>query len=100
MFRSLFNYLIFPGFLFSACVGLIAGWIDRKVSARIQWRSGPPWYQNFADIFKLFGKETIFPAGAKLSFLLAPCLGLFSLTLAAAILGRVMLYPAQTFIGD
>ncbi|MBU4346289.1 MAG: NADH-quinone oxidoreductase subunit H, partial [Candidatus Omnitrophica bacterium] len=65
--RLLFNYLIFPGFLFSAFIGLMAGWIDRKVTARIQWRVGPPWYQNFVDIIKLLGKETIVPETAKLT---------------------------------
>jgi NADH-quinone oxidoreductase subunit H len=98
--RVLFSYFIFPGFLFSACVGLIAGWVDRKVTARIQWRVGPPWYQNFVDIIKLLGKETIVPQGARLTFLLSPYLGLLGLVLAATILGRGVLLPAEGFIGD
>ncbi|MCM8782445.1 MAG: NADH-quinone oxidoreductase subunit H [Candidatus Omnitrophica bacterium] len=49
MIKLLFNYLIFPGFLFSAVIGFLAGWLERKISARIQWRKGPPWYQNFVD---------------------------------------------------
>src|SRR5512143_3083952 len=36
--------------------GLLIG-IDRKVTARIQNRSGPPIVQPFYDTFKLFGKE-------------------------------------------
>jgi len=98
--KILFNYLIFPGFLFSACVGLIAGWVDRKVTARIQWRLGPPWYQNFVDIVKLLGKETIVPEGAKLTFLLSPCLGLLSVVLLATILGKAIISPSESFIGD
>jgi len=98
--KLLFNYFIFPGFLFSACVGLIAGWVDRKVTARIQWRVGPPWYQNFIDIVKLLGKETIVPEGAKSTFLFSPFLGFLSLILVATILGRSILLPAQSFIGD
>ncbi|MBU0548376.1 MAG: NADH-quinone oxidoreductase subunit H [Candidatus Omnitrophica bacterium] len=98
--RTLFNYLIFPGFLFSACVGLIACWIDRKVTARIQWRVGPPWYQNFVDIVKLLGKETIVPAGAKITFLLSPVLGLLSTILVATILGVTVRLPLESFIGD
>ncbi|MBU0709520.1 MAG: NADH-quinone oxidoreductase subunit H [Candidatus Omnitrophica bacterium] len=97
---NLFTYLIFPGFLFSACIGLIAGWVDRKVTARIHWRVGPPWYQNFVDIVKLLGKETIVPAGAKMTFLLAPYLGLLSLTLVAAALGSNILSPLEGFVGD
>lgn len=98
--KILFNYLIFPGFLFSACVGLIAAWVDRKVTARIQWRVGPPWYQNFVDIVKLLGKETIVPEGAKLTFLLSPCLGLLSVVLVATILGKAIISPSESFIGD
>lgn len=98
--KPLFNYLIFPGFLFSASIGLLAGWIDRKVTARIQWRVGPPWYQNFVDIVKLLGKETIVPEDAKLTFLLAPFLGLLSLVLVATILGQNIILPEESFIGD
>jgi NADH-quinone oxidoreductase subunit H len=98
--KLLFNYLVFPGFLFSAVIGLFAGWIDRKVTARIQWRLGPPWHQNFTDIIKLLGKETIVPEGAKLTFLLSPFLGFLSLTLGATILGQAVFFSGQGFIGD
>jgi NADH-quinone oxidoreductase subunit H len=96
----LFNYLIFPGFLFSAIIGLLSGWVDRKVTARVQWRKGPPWYQNFMDIIKLLGKETIVPHQAKLTFLAAPLFGLLSVVLVATILGRIIIFPFQSFIGD
>ena len=100
MLKLFVQYLIFPGFLFSACVGLIASWIDRKVTARIQWRVGPPWYQNFSDIIKLLGKETIVPQGSKLTFLLSPCLGFLSAILVATTLGRSVIYPQESLIGD
>ena len=54
-----FYLLVFPGLLFSAVLGLLVGWVDRKVSARVQFRVGPPLFQNFNDFFKLLGKETI-----------------------------------------
>lgn len=38
--------------------GLLAG-IDRKVSARMQGRIGPPVLQPFYDVLKLFQKETL-----------------------------------------
>lgn len=38
--------------------GLLAG-IDRKLSARMQGRKGPPLLQPFYDVFKLFSKEPI-----------------------------------------
>jgi NADH-quinone oxidoreductase subunit H len=100
MLKLIFNYLIFPGFLFSACMGLIACWVDRKVTARLQWRVGPPWYQNFVDIIKLLGKETIVPEGARSTFLLAPYLGLLSLILVAMILGRSIFSPLENSTGD
>lgn len=98
--KLLFSYLIFPGFLFSACVGLIAGWVDRKVSARLQWRVGPPWHQNFTDIIKLFGKEVIIPEGSRFTFLAAPYLGLTGVVLASTILGGALMSGALSFTAD
>ena len=98
--KLLFNFLIFPGLLFSATIGLVAGWVDRKVTARLQWRVGPPWYQNFVDIVKLWGKETIVPEGARRTFLLAPYVGFLSLALVATILGRALLWPQEGFSAD
>jgi len=100
MLKILFQYLIFPGFLFGAVVGLIAGGIDRKVTARLQWRVGPPWSQNFIDIIKLFGKEIVLPQGVKATFLLSPYFGLIGASLVAAILGSAMLWPSSSFGAD
>jgi formate hydrogenlyase subunit 4 len=44
--------------------GLLAG-IDRKLSARLQGRFGPPVLQPFYDVFKLLEKEPITVAGAQ-----------------------------------
>ena len=99
--RYLVDYLIFPGFLFTAVVGLLTTWVDRKVTARIHWRVGPPWYQPFADTVKLLGKEVIVPAGArKTGFLLMPIVGLAAATLASTILWKANLDPGNSFIGD
>ena len=100
MIKLLFNYLIFPGFLFAATAGLFACWLDRKISARLQWRIGPPWHQSFTDIFKLLGKETIVPQGVRATFLIAPCIGLLSVVLVAAILGQAIISPVSGFSGD
>jgi len=96
----IFNFLIFPGFLFTCVVGLFACWIDRKISARLQWRVGPPWYQSFIDIIKLTGKEVVLPQGAKITFLLSPYLGLIAIVLVANNLGRAILSPISSFSGD
>ena len=98
--NTIFSYLIFPGLLFSAVIGLLSCWVDRKVSARVQWRVGPPWHQNFTDIIKLLGKETIVPAGDRITFLLAPFLGVLSLVLVTTMLGRSIIAPFQSFVGD
>lgn len=99
--KYLINFLIFPGFLFTAVVGLLTTWVDRKVTARVHWRVGPPWYQPFADTVKLLGKEVIVPAGAKSTgFLIAPVIGLAAATLASTILWMSSLYPTTSFVGD
>jgi NADH-quinone oxidoreductase subunit H len=99
--RLAFAFLIFPGFLFSAGIGLVLTWVDRFVSARVQWRKGPPFYQPFADILKLLLKETVVPEGAaRTAFLLAPILGLISMCLLAVLLFFVNFYPQASFVGD
>ncbi len=99
---NILHYLIFPGFVFAALVGLISGWIDRKVTARIQWRVGPPWYQNFADIAKLFGKDVLVPGKGSAAFLSAPLLGLAAAALAATAIGLAFISPSPEagFVGD
>ena len=96
---GIFNFIIFPGFIFSALIGLIAGWVDRKVSARIHYRVGPPWHQNFTDIVKLLGKEVIVPQ-KKLFFLLSPVLVVVSSSLAAGIIGRDIISSSNSFNVD
>ena len=101
MLEALFNYLIFPGFLFAAAVGLLATWVDRKVTARLQYRVGPPWFQPFADIAKLLGKETMVPAGAaRTIFFGAPLVGLAGATLVAPLLWLTGGQAGLTMVGD
>ena len=38
--------------------GLLAGW-DRRISARMQSRRGPPILQPFYDVLKLWHKENL-----------------------------------------
>lgn len=97
----LFLFLIFPGFLFSGSVGLLAGWVDRKVTARLQWRKGPPWYQNYIDIMKLFYKETLVPKGASVGvFFTMPLVAMASATLVSTILLVINNSPRSSFVGD
>jgi len=96
----LFYLLVFPGLLFTAFVGLIVGWVDRKVSARFQFRVGPPLFQNFNDFFKLLGKETIVvKEGMPALFLIAPLVALAMIVLVSSMVGSALFYN-QGFGGD
>ena len=101
-FEYIFLFLVFPGFLFSSAMGLIAGWVDRKVTARLQWRVGPPWYQNFVDVIKLLCyKETLLPQGvSKVIFLGMPLVAVTAATLVSTMVLVMNAAPARSFIGD
>ena len=95
-----FVYLVVFGFAATAILGLITSWIDRKVTARVQYRVGPPFLQPVYDIVKLLGKETVIPAGAsKVTFLIAPVIGI-SGVIAVATLFWVNQFFSEGFMGD
>jgi len=98
--QNLFWILIFPGFLFTACFGLVASWIVRKVSALVQWRVGPPFFQPFYDVMKLTGKEILIPQDAQRTvFMTSPLVGLAGVLLLSTMLWRTAI--SQTaFVGD
>jgi len=102
MIKLFFNFLIFPGFLFTAIAGLAASWIDRKVTARIQWRVGPPWYQPLIDLVKLSIKEITVPRTAsKELFFISPMIGLSAVTLVSTLVWLANIGPASKgFSGD
>ncbi len=90
----IFFLLVFPGMLFSIAVGLTLSWVDRKVTALVQWRHGPPLLQPFWDVVKLLGKEIIVPAEAwTRGFLTLPFVA-FAAAAAAATLVWLALLPA------
>jgi NADH-quinone oxidoreductase subunit H len=101
MLRYIFYYLIFPGFFFLAAAGMLVSWIDRKLTARLQWRMGPPFFQPFYDLRKLFEKETILPQGGNtMVFILAPVLMLLAIVLVSNMLLLPVLLPGTGFTGD
>ncbi|MDD3726017.1 MAG: NADH-quinone oxidoreductase subunit H [Candidatus Ratteibacteria bacterium] len=74
-------------------IGMLAMWVDRKLTARLQFRVGPPWYQNFADFIKLAGKEVLIPEKANtFMFVASPILGL----IASGIAGTMILLVFKT----
>ncbi|MBN2464506.1 NADH-quinone oxidoreductase subunit H [candidate division WOR-3 bacterium] len=96
-----FAFVVFPGVIFTAGVGLLLTWVDRFVSARVQWRKGPPVYQPFADMLKLLLKQTVVPAGAsKVTFLIAPLIGFTAMCITAVLLFYVNFFPGDSFVGD
>jgi len=99
--QNLFWILIFPGFVFTVVVGLLATWVVRKVSALVQWRVGPPFYQPFVDVMKLAGKEVLIPEEAQRTlFIMAPVVGFAGILLLATMLWRIAIAPTQMFVGD
>jgi NADH-quinone oxidoreductase subunit H len=94
-------YLVVFGFLLTATMGLLASWFDRKLTARLQYRVGPPVLQPLYDILKLLNKETLIPVGANwITFLFAPLIGLASVMVVSAILWASNINPQHTFVGD
>ena len=97
----LFHLLIFPGFLFTAVLGLFLSWLDRKVTARVQMRVGPRLLQPFYDIIKYMVKETCVPEGAsRLAFLGAPVAALAATIVSATLLWQSTFFPQKAFAGD
>jgi len=94
-------YLILFGIVLTALLGLTASWVDRKVTARVQYRVGPPFLQPLLDIVKLTGKETLIPAGtSRTVFLAAPVVGLAGVVLFSTILWVNNFFPQEGFLGD
>ncbi|MBZ4649933.1 NADH-quinone oxidoreductase subunit H [Thermosipho sp. (in: thermotogales)] len=80
--------VLFTGFF----VGLTLEGVARKVIARIQRRYGPPWYQNFIDLFKTFSKHGI-THGWIFDFGVLMALGGTIATLAFVPLGNLIAFP-------
>jgi len=102
MGASLFYFFIFPGLLFAGITGAFLSWYDRKITARVQFRKGPPLLQPFYDFFKLLlVKETILPKhGSPLIFVLAPVFSVFGATMAGVFILLPLFNITTGFRGD
>ena len=97
----LLAYFVFPGLLFASVFGLLFMGIDRKVTAHMQHRIGPPVWQEFLDFGKLLGKEDITPAAAQgVMFTLAPLLALGAVVAVMLLLPINSAQPALTSVAD
>lgn len=82
-------------------LGLLYKGFDRKITAMMQSRIGPPWRQPFRDIKKLFMKETIIPDTAvPWLFNLAPLVALITPLIALAYLPLGPFQPIFEGYGD
>ncbi len=101
MTKEIFYFLIFPGLLFAGVIGGFLSWFDRKITARVQFRQGPPVFQPLYDFVKLLAKETIIPKyGSPITFLLSPVFALFGATLAAVFILLPAFGIESGFAGD
>ena len=96
---DLLALLVWPGLVSGALLGWLYMWLARKLTARLQGRQGPPFYQPFFDFIKLLGKETIAPAGISRLYYLLPWVSLVSVLFALALIPAPG-NPMQSFTGD
>jgi len=86
--------VVFPGLTSIAILGALLGWMERKLTARVQLRGGPLYaspgggiLQMVADIIKLLFKELTIPDGAdRFFFIMSP---VTALIIGAALLGLI-----------
>ncbi len=88
------NYLLLiAGLLFAPLLGLLYEGIDRKLTARMHNRLGPPLLQPFYDFLKLLGKESLVPERSNRFLFTA----LPALALSAALISILFLPPFHVF---
>ena len=92
--------LVWPGLICAALLSWLYMWVVRKLTARLQGRQGPPFYQPFYDFIKLLGKKTMVPGGINPALFYAlPLCSLASILFALALVPAPG-NPARSAPGD
>ncbi len=91
---------VFPGFFFLFAYALFLSYLDRKIAARMQQRVGPPYYQPFADLIKMLGKEVINPQGVDRKMFDAIPLVVLAAVMTAYLYVPIIGYSPLAFQGD
>lgn len=79
--------LVWPGLIVGALLSWTYLWAGRKLTARLQGRQGPPFFQPFFDFVKLAGKQTIVPTGVnRTMFYGLPAVAVIAVVFALALL--------------
>ncbi len=100
IWRYFVAFLVWPGLIGGVLLGWLYMWIARKLTARLQGRRGPPFYQPFFDFVKLLGKQTLVPDGvSRITFHALPLVSLVATGIALALI-PVPGNPLQSFAGD
>lgn len=101
-----FSLLVIPGVLFISVLGLACLWLERKITARVQWRIGPPLLSSISEIYRLL-TERIKPTRAGVLHFLAGVITLLALALiseisfisfSAKLLAQLLLLPSLSFV--
>ena len=100
--KELFYFLVYPGLFFVASIGGLLSWFDRKVTAWVQFRVGPPLLQPLYDFLKLLlVKETIVPSRGSIgTFLLAPIISFLGALISAILILLPAFGISSGFTGD
>ncbi len=99
--EALVALVLFPGGVFILLMGLAYEWVDRKLVARFQNRTGPRWFQPIADTIKLLAKEEVVPEGVNRALFVAlPLVALAGALTAVLYVPMLGLAPAYSFPGD
>ena len=95
-----FALFVWPGLVGASALGLLYLWLARKLTARLQGRRGPPFYQPLFDLVKLLGKRTVVPGGTdRRLFYALPVAAVAATALGLAIV-PVPGNPVPSFPGD